>query len=661
MLKEQELDDRAHGVIRTDIQVLRGIAVLFVLVYHFFPSVLPGGFLGVDVFFVISGFLITGAITKELDAGTFSLANFYFRRARRILPAALTVVVLTALSAPWFMTEEQIAELTPQVWGALTFSINFVLWNQTGYFDLAADAKPLLHYWSLAIEEQYYIVLPLALMVVVRRYWFALMSTIIVASLFAMLLASSAYPNAAFYLLPTRAWELCLGSVLSLVSTQKIKVPFAVAFSLIGLAILGTISLYPIGATHPGPDAMLVCMATVAIIYAGIPRRILCLPPTPILARIGDISFSLYLTHWPIRVYTQTAYGGDAPVEALIASMAIAFCLAILLYAFVEQPIRFGFEARRTTLTSTLVVATAAIAFVPIAAELVSRSDTDYRDLRRQNLAFPRSCAFGERYVFDGVLPEHCRTKPGAKVMVWGDSYARAWTTALLEPLAYPGVELLAMARCEALTAMSRLSKVVEEGQKWGREYSESCIDFNRKVLDYAATNQDIDIVVLGGRFQGILQPSNILLSYENGKIVDYPANEEYAILGLGRTIKALRAVGKRVVVLAPPPADGSNMGNCWERQDRGLIRFGEKRHCDLTLEDVHAYRSETYEYLAEVSNRYDVSIINMNEYFCDTEKCRIEIDGTLMFRDGGHLTVDGSIKLGRETDFAASVLKQAR
>jgi peptidoglycan/LPS O-acetylase OafA/YrhL len=157
---------------RYDIQALRGYAVLLVLLFHSGVDALRSGFLGVDIFFVISGFLITGLIVRGLDGGTFSVGHFYFRRAKRLLPAAYITLIATAALAPYFLTASQIPPFHQQIIGAVTFTANLVLWKQSGYFDAAATAKPLLHFWSLAVEEQYYLVTPLVLVLTPARWRF---------------------------------------------------------------------------------------------------------------------------------------------------------------------------------------------------------------------------------------------------------------------------------------------------------------------------------------------------------------------------------------------------------------------------------------------------------------------------------------------------------
>ena len=192
---------------RTDIQVLRGFAVLIVLFYHAKMGFLPAGYLGVDVFFVISGFLITHLVKSGLERGDFSFSEFYFRRAKRLLPAAYVTFFVTALLAPFFLGSIEMSDFRMQMLGAVAFIGNIVLWQQSGYFGGAAEFKPLLHVWSLAIEEQYYFILPAFLFFLPRRFWKPVTAFVLVFSLALCLFLVQKKASATFFLLPTRAWN----------------------------------------------------------------------------------------------------------------------------------------------------------------------------------------------------------------------------------------------------------------------------------------------------------------------------------------------------------------------------------------------------------------------------------------------------------------------
>lgn len=240
---------------RTDIQALRGLAVSLVLLYHADIAPFAAGFLGVDIFFVVSGFLITSMVRRAVEDGTFRFSEFYFRRAKRLLPAAYVTFLLTALAAPLILNAQELQDFTRQVFGAVTFSANVVLFLQAGYFAGAAELKPLLHVWSLAIEEQYYLLLPAFLVWLPRRWWLAGGVLLMLGSLALCLVLLPIKPVATFYLLPTRAWELGLGSLAALAPVWVAR--WAAMWRLAFWPALGGLILVPIfptGLPHPGVE-----------------------------------------------------------------------------------------------------------------------------------------------------------------------------------------------------------------------------------------------------------------------------------------------------------------------------------------------------------------------------------------------------------------------
>lgn len=332
---------------RADIDGLRALAVLAVVGFHAFASWVPGGFVGVDVFFVVSGFLITGIVVDELEAGSFSLGSFYARRVRRILPA-LVVVIAVVYAAGWFvLLPSEFEELGRHVVGAALFASNFLLWSETGYFDTAAEVKPLLHLWSLGIEEQFYLVWPL-LLAALRR-WRLLWATL---SLMAMSLVWNAVtvwtdPAAAFYLPHQRVWELLVGALLALVvrrqgASTAVRSPALI--STLGLLLIAT-SIVGLDAhlRFPGLAAVPAVLGTALVILAGPQagpnRRLLS---APALVWIGLISYPLYLWHWPLLSFARILEGREPDFTYRIALIATAFVLAWLTYRFVEHPIRHG-------------------------------------------------------------------------------------------------------------------------------------------------------------------------------------------------------------------------------------------------------------------------------------------------------------------------------
>jgi peptidoglycan/LPS O-acetylase OafA/YrhL len=341
---------------RPDIDGLRAIAVLSVFFYHLGFAGFGGGFVGVDVFFVISGYLITRIIVDELDAGHFTFTNFYLRRARRILPALfVTILVCFAIGAV-VLAPEHLATLAASALAATVSLSNFYFTATAGYFDFAATSKPLLHTWSLSVEEQFYLVYPLAIFLVFRRFGKRALPAALVGcallslSLFLVFQFSHSLLAvgqdrawaATFYLAPFRAFEFAIGALVLWVPALKERTgQLAEVLLLVGLIIIGW-SVYSFSSRtlFPWAGALVPCLGAALTIYGGSATRIGLLLRNPISVRVGKVSYSLYLVHWPVIVFWQYCQG--APLSTGQATVAIVGCylLAELMFAFVEQPFR---------------------------------------------------------------------------------------------------------------------------------------------------------------------------------------------------------------------------------------------------------------------------------------------------------------------------------
>ncbi len=331
---------------RADIDGLRALAVVPVVLYHFHVAPFGGGYVGVDVFFVISGFLITGLIHAEMRSGEYSLAAFYERRARRILPALFAVVAAAAVAALFLLFPADLRRFGESVAATALFVSNFDFWQQSGYFDAGAEAKPLLHTWSLAVEEQFYLLFPLLLGLfrsAGRRGLLLLAGGLALASFGFGLWAVRAYPAMAFYLAPARVWELMLGAILALAEVPRPPRWIAEALSLLGLALLAVaVFAFSPDTPMPGANALLPCLGAALLIYANgagdtLAARGLSLRP---MVFAGLISYSLYLWHWPVFVFAR--YLRVAPLGAAetLALIALSVGLAVLSWRFVERPFR---------------------------------------------------------------------------------------------------------------------------------------------------------------------------------------------------------------------------------------------------------------------------------------------------------------------------------
>lgn len=640
--------------LRVDIQALRGVAILLVVLQHselFGP--LKAGYLGVDVFFVVSGYLITGIVQRGVRAGTFSFSEFYLRRAKRLLPAAYVTFGITILVSPLFLTQPEMSDLAWQVVGAVTFTGNIALWMQTGYFEGAAQLKPLLHVWSLSIEEQYYLLLPAALVFTPRRLWRVGAMVVVLASLGLCLLLMPTKPGATFYLLPTRAWELALGSLGVLALEGSFAGALLARLFWPALAALLLLPFFPTGRSHPGADALIICVATMAIIlrrHAGFDHSV----PVRGLARLGDISYSLYLVHWPLLAFAANAWVSPIPGVARLAAVILALAMAWALHRWVENPARHAalptYAAPAAFITAVLLVAAAAGMY-----RIGDSADqADYSHIRRANLGLHVSCDFSDTFT---PKPE-CQTSAAPRILIWGDSYAMH----LLDGLVATTDEGLVQATKSTCGPLLGIAAVSRQGW-YNRAWAETCLTFNDSVLAYLAATPSVDTVVMSSVYGQYLAGSNILARGERGELTELAGESTTALRSLRRSITAARQMGKKVVLVAPPPsASGVDFGRCLELRTGGKAVMGaDSESCAISEARFRSERVPVQDLLDQVSREENVTVIQPADYLCKAGTCAVELDGLGIYRDAGHLSHDGSRVLGIRMDLGNLLLRSAR
>ena len=347
MAKSEATSATGVHAYRPDIDGLRAVSILAVVLYHAFPKEVGAGYIGVDVFFVISGFLIGGLITSELAAGTFSFARFYTRRVRRLFPALILVVAFVLFVGWHMMFAEEYRLLGRHAFAASLFVANFPPMGEIGYFDREGHSKPLLHLWSLGIEEQFYAVWPVLAVLTRRSRWLFLVVTIAVAIASLALNVTSAAPGLAFYQPWTRFWELAVG-VLVAHLPLRLSGRWRDACCIAGLALIVGVATAAQLRGFPGWWTILPVAGAALVIASGpdtiVSRRVLASPP---MILVGKISYPLYLWHWPLLAFTWIACGSFPPAYLIDIMVAASFVLAWLTYEFVEKPARFRLSARR--------------------------------------------------------------------------------------------------------------------------------------------------------------------------------------------------------------------------------------------------------------------------------------------------------------------------
>lgn len=640
-------------ILRTDIQILRAIAVLSVLVFHFDLPGLQKGFLGVDIFFVISGYLMSRVIIDEMDAGRFSPASFYFRRARRLLPAAMAMFAVVTAVVPYALTIGALQDYVQQLLGALAFGANLVLWAQSGYFDGQATLKPLLHTWSLALEEQYYFVLPLALALIGRRWRAAGLVGLLLASLLACQWWLGRDPSGAFYLLPTRAWELLLGSVCALrrvgVGAGGSSKGFDSGW--LCLPIMAWCLLRGVDSVHPRTDALLVCLSTAGLILQ--PSRMLqsTRPWMRPLQWIGDVSYSLYLVHWPLIALAKNIWLQKVPDAVLWALLGLSFVLAQLSYQHVEQryrnvPTPRALLKKMGWLLTPLLLAMGALAL---------HMHTHIRAggaAQRQHPVYGFNAHCDQEGDFE-PLPA-CMNTPRPHTMVWGDSYAMHLIPALQASPPDGGVIQATRSACGPSLDMARQSP------KDPPDRGQRCIQFNHSVLAYLRQHPEIDVVVLSGRWQYYLDDPVV---DAHGRLI-HPDQHDIAS-SFARVVRQLKGMRKKVVLVSPPALIGPDvdLGQCGQRAAQGLLTVmpALQTDCAFTRRQFEARQAPTRAVVSEAGQLADIDLIALDAFNCDATRCVSVMNKVPLYRDAGHYSLEGARLLGLRMQLGQKVRAHAR
>ncbi|MBV8799426.1 MAG: acyltransferase [Alphaproteobacteria bacterium] len=637
---------------RPDIDALRAVAVLAVVLFHYRVPGFGGGFVGVDVFFVISGYLITGLIQKEMDEGRFSLRQFYERRIRRIFPALFVMLAAATLAAALLFFPASFARFGRSLLSTAFFSANFEFWREAGYFDVGADQKPLLHLWSIAVEEQFYLVFPALLLLIGARAKAQLALTVaavLSASLIFSIWSSRHASAAGYYLLPSRMWELMLGALLAI---AVVRVPTRFKLNGIaaaaGLALIGyAVFRFSHSTLFPGAAALVPCVGTALIVAAGegaALTRVLRLRP---VVFVGLISYSLYLWHWPIYVFARAAlFRTPTPVETVLL-LGLSFWLAVLSWRYIEQPFRsgnWGWPRQMLFRSAGLAMAVAAAcAAVLIFGEgLPQRFSPEIRMILAE--AADHEPRIGECFGLTAEDVRKGRLCPlGAKVqkasfLLWGDSHADALIPAVQSVAKHAGRAGLFAGTdsCPPLLGVKRADTA-------------KCAAFNDAVAKIA-TSKGIREVILEARWaknaEGTSfgqEPAGRVRLYDDvspGRTERETRDVFYR--GLHRTVQALSRAGKKVVLVASVPEVGFPVPAYLARAKMA------DPDAKLTM-SAAAYR-ERQKFvlwaLAQMHRRYGAQVVYPDRVICQGDTCRVALNGRPLYRDAHHLSVFGAKQL---------------
>lgn len=624
---------------RADIQALRGVAVLLVVLYHSGLGIFAAGYLGVDMFFVISGFLITGIVTSGIRESRFSFVEFYSRRIRRLLPAAYVTLALTSIAASWLLTTSQYRQFFVNLVGSLFFSANFTLWEQTGYFAPDSAFEPLLHMWSLAIEEQYYLFLPIILFFAPRRAWLALLIAASVASLVGGVYLATIKPSVAFFWLPARAWELGIGSIAALVWQNDSVRRFARGLLIPGIVAIILTPMWPMPGPTPGLSAALICLGAVIVILAR-EERVGNFVFVRGLAWVGDFSYSLYLAHWPLFALVRaTRLSSELAAPISVVLIAIAFGLALLLYRLVEEPLRRspvgGLKLILAAVGGSLAVLALAWGLGQAKLHIAGSAQLEIpvAGLNQPN-------CFSETVAgFDG----QCTQSPAPEMLLWGDSYSAHLVPGLIATSRHSFAQA-SKGHCSPFANYAAVATANEF------QWTKGCLAFNKSVIDYARRTHSLKVVILSGQYFRTLPDASqyAISTAPDGSIVRDPLGLEATIEAQRDTVAKLRSFGLRVVLITPPPPSAFDLGICWQRRAEGVPILGSYRNC-LFREDNPARSAQLFDaMMAGFEHDANVPLIRLEQALCRDDRCQIEVGHKPLFRDTGHLTEWGSFVIGK-------------
>ncbi|WP_338518261.1 acyltransferase family protein [Alteromonas gracilis] len=647
---------KGHSKYRPEIDGLRAIAVLSVVIFHAQAPFLSGGFVGVDIFFVISGFLITGILVSNFETNIFSLPLFYAKRIKRLLPAALTLTLVTLLFGYFILTPDKYLELAKSAVMSSAFAANVWFFLNSGYFDQSTEISPLVHMWSLSVEEQYYFIVPVLIFLLLRyggKKALNIGLTIITLGSFAMsVLLTPKHPDASFYLLHTRAWELCAGGLLSLnlhklnfLSSRNINV-----LACFGLLMLGYSLFFITPAIYfPGWIAAVPVIGTIIVLATIKNSQVVgyALLTTRPMRFIGKISYSMYLWHWPIIVYYRIYVSErhfNATEQATLTLLSII--AGYVSWKFVEEKFRYS----KYTPTNTILKGASTSIFVMMVCFAVyfyqgfpSRISEQARAITDHNLMQQWPCNEKVR-LFEKIEEEYCvvgaswaTTK--SKAILWGDSHSIHWSPIFQQYLHNKDIALVIAPRdCPAYLD----GVLIKERYKKFPSFTDMCARKHQATLELLRNEKNIDYVILAAAWAGHLR---MLYEDVNKSGSEKPSSkQELMKLGLTKLLKELQGLNKQVLVIGDIPRNesGVNIAECeFNTMTELLRRECDSDHTYLNSEDVKKTHKHSELVMANTTKQFDnVKFVSFVDTMCNSSKgkCITTLDGDILYRDGNHL-----------------------
>lgn len=662
---ESQVNKKFKSAYRNSINGLRAIAVTSVILFHSGLGVIPGGYVGVDIFFVISGYLITGIIYQEIQTGSFSWKNFYERRSRRIFPALLLVITVSLPFAWLILLPGDMKEFYKSIAFTTIFSPNIFFYRQSGYFDTQIELKPLVHAWSLGVEEQFYFVFPLLLVAAhkwCKKYIFSLMVFGAVISLLICQNQITYDDRAAFYLLPGRFWELLIGSLISVgLYQKKIILKSNILLSLVGIfLIFYSFFGYDSATIFPGFAAIPPTLGTALILlYAPDKSLIGAILSNRYLAFIGLISYSAYLWHQPIFAFAKLSSLTPLNSQQIVFAIICVFSLAAVSYLFIELPFRNKIVISTKFFSITLAIGFSILLIFSYFGRVTNGFENRYAGFQLDKEEFSKQklkthCKQVQTdanfsLCITGSLNENI--KPDTAI--FGDSHANALVSEAGQYFEGKNRKLV-VSTLDACPPLLGLDVVL------GNYAKGVCRSANQKRVEYIKRNPEIRKIYLVARWalytNETVKPSNKKYYLINDKHHEISMSESLKVFkeSLSETIYEYENIGVKVILLLQPPEQKispdlvySRMRNNKNSSPQEKAQYIEKYSIEKS--DHFDIQSKNREIINAFESNEAIQIVNFDTLFCTENKCLFGDESHSLYRDNNHFNKFGARKIVTE------------
>ncbi|WP_198035977.1 acyltransferase family protein [Cupriavidus taiwanensis] len=637
------MHNKAQRSYRPDVDGLRAVAVLAVLLFHADSPLVPGGFIGVDVFFVISGYLITKILRKDCEGGHFSYPSFLARRFFRLYPALLVTLALTWVAGFLLLSPEHFKALGEYTGGAQFSVSNIVfLWN-TGYFAEAAGTNPLLHTWSLAVEQQFYLFWPILIFLAFKIGRGAVPLVVALAGVASLLWSQhsvGASPDGAYFLVQSRVFEFAVGAMLPWVELRKPKHPAVTdILLLVGLATLVyCATTYTKTTPFPGISALLPCVAAALCIYAGQARATGLLLRNPLMVWIGTISYSLYLVHWPIFVLYRYYHYGPLSTAETVAMFLAPFVAAYPMFKLVEVPfrrLRFGSLGlgRATAATSVSALIAVGAWYAYSSNGLAWRVDVQSTGRLDGGRAFYEANFGGAGFEKEAILGDIGQSK--ISLLLIGDSFAGHLVSGLSQVLAEHHLKAISVWESGCLVSLKYVT---------GRNgvADPKCMKSSARALDLA---KSLGVPIVYAQSWDIGGYKTLSME-KRGGAVKFSGSDEYNQF-LVNNIADLSAAtnGQEIFVIGSTPGDGSTQGvNLRACLNRPTYIPSDCQNYLVFKQDFGIGRAENDALIDALKSMPNVTFLDPYDIFCKDGGCRALLDDRVLYSDAAHLSRAGSM-----------------